>query len=279
MKKFVLPIICFLIFGIFGLHLFANIRFMSSNPLAIKVLKFENDIKNKWQVFNDNTYEYLENKSKEGRIESTTQGKRVSIDKIEEIKKVKDYLPTTQIPCVDSVFFGNYYKNSTATKEPIEWLVLERKGNRALLISKNIVDAIKFDDNSVDYNDSYLRKYLNNDFYNNAFTEEEKKKIKKSGNPVIDIFSKDNVDTVGIDTVGVYFEVPQSVIPRGQYIAHSDFTPYASSKGNMKNYTSYWTKTYKKDNLIYGISNINCFTDYAITENAGIRPMIWVEYK
>lgn len=61
--------------------------------------------------------------------------------------------------------------------EPIKWTVLKREGNKALLLSKNILDSQMFDFSSNNYAESYIRKWLNNDFYNTSFTNIEKEKI------------------------------------------------------------------------------------------------------
>jgi hypothetical protein len=51
-----------------------------------------------------------------------------------------------------------------------EWLVLNKKSNKALLISKNIIDMRKYqsgrDRSNVTWENCVLRQWLNNDFYN-----------------------------------------------------------------------------------------------------------------
>lgn len=62
---------------------------------------------------------------------------------------------------------------------PIEWLVLKEEGLATLVISKDTIGGYQFDGNSSNssWAHSSLRTYLNNDFYENVFTAEEKKKI------------------------------------------------------------------------------------------------------
>lgn len=84
----------------------------------------------------------------------------------------------------DTMYFGHYEQdNNTANgKEPIEWLILERDGNRVLLLSKRCL-AFK------EYNSEYtyvtwgtcsLRKWLNSSFIIDAFSSEEQTKIQYS---------------------------------------------------------------------------------------------------
>jgi len=64
--------------------------------------------------------------------------------------------------------------------KPIEWLVLKEEGLATLVISRYPLLSHKFNENTNDGNrwdSSSLRKYLNNEFYKQAFNEEEKKRI------------------------------------------------------------------------------------------------------
>ncbi len=75
---------------------------------------------------------------------------------------------------VGDVFkFGAYEQdnNTSNGKEPIEWQVLDKQGNKALLISKYALDCQKYNTSRTDvtWESCTLRQWLNNDFYNAAF--------------------------------------------------------------------------------------------------------------
>ena len=80
------------------------------------------------------------------------------------------------------VKFGRYPQNNGDVKEPIEWLVLEVNSNEALLISRYGLDCKPYNEEYTDitWEDSDLRKWLNNDFLKMAFSGEEQLKIKLS---------------------------------------------------------------------------------------------------
>ena len=79
------------------------------------------------------------------------------------------------------IIFGAYEQdNNTANgKEDIEWLVLEVKDGKALVISKYALDCKPYNTDFTDatWETCTLRKWLNNDFINAAFSAEEKAKI------------------------------------------------------------------------------------------------------
>lgn len=81
------------------------------------------------------------------------------------------------------VFFGSYEQdNNTSEKESIEWLVLKKDGNKLLLISRYALDRQQYNTprTGVVWEDCYLRSWLNNSFYNEAFSYEEKRIIQKT---------------------------------------------------------------------------------------------------
>ncbi len=78
------------------------------------------------------------------------------------------------------VTFGTYPQTADGTDStPIEWLVLDRDGNKALLISRYGLDAQPYNtkDTDITWEKCTLRTWLNGTFLNKAFTNEEQKGI------------------------------------------------------------------------------------------------------
>ena len=79
------------------------------------------------------------------------------------------------------ITFGAYEQdnNTSNGKEDIEWLVLEVKDGKALVISKYALDCKPYNTSKTDvtWRTCTLRKWLNNDFINAAFSDEEKAMI------------------------------------------------------------------------------------------------------
>ena len=78
------------------------------------------------------------------------------------------------------VTFGEYPQTAAGEDmTPIEWLVLARDGNKALLISRYGLDAQKYNtiNTGVTWEKCTLRTWLNNAFYNKAFNSAEQTAI------------------------------------------------------------------------------------------------------
>lgn len=77
------------------------------------------------------------------------------------------------------VSFGRYAQNADGEETPLEWLVLENDGRAALLISRYVLEYRSFHDQfqSVTWEKSSLRRWLNGDFLNQAFTADEQARI------------------------------------------------------------------------------------------------------
>lgn len=73
------------------------------------------------------------------------------------------------------VQFGRYPQTAQGSVMPIEWQIMERNGDRVLLLARNILDAQPFHDEAypVRWEDSSLRTWLNKVFLNEAFTAQE----------------------------------------------------------------------------------------------------------
>ncbi len=76
----------------------------------------------------------------------------------------------------NKIYFG-LYPNKDNKDELIEWDILEEKDGNALIITHNIIDSIIYDKQHRDYEKSDIRSWLNNDFYNKAFNNDQKEKI------------------------------------------------------------------------------------------------------
>ena len=83
-----------------------------------------------------------------------------------------------QVKAGDIVRFGHYEQdnNSGNGKEEIEWIVLEAEEDRVLLISRYILDTARYRNPSAwtTYEYSDIRSWLNHDFYNTAFSAQER---------------------------------------------------------------------------------------------------------
>ncbi len=90
-------------------------------------------------------------------------------------------LGTDDIKVGDYISFGDYKGHST-------WRVLDIRGSEAYITTADLVDEQIFDDSYFgwDKEDCFIRLWLNNEFYNEAFTDEERKLIvDKTGNKVL----------------------------------------------------------------------------------------------
>ena len=84
----------------------------------------------------------------------------------------------------DTIVFGTYEQDNDTSngKENIEWLVLAKEDDRLLVISQYALDCQQYDMSKTDaplitWESCTIRKWLNEDFLNVAFSDEEKAMI------------------------------------------------------------------------------------------------------
>ena len=95
-------------------------------------------------------------------------------------KTVAAYRAAGMYSVGEYVTFGHYPQTSEGNDNtPIEWLVLARDGNKALLLSRYGLDAKPYNEKYVDitWEKCTLRTWLNGTFLNKAFTTQEQKGI------------------------------------------------------------------------------------------------------
>ena len=80
----------------------------------------------------------------------------------------------------DTVVFGSYEQdgNTKNGKEPLEWMILDIDGDKALLITAKVVDYVKnTDSKTVLWSKCAVRTWMNDKFYKAAFSSAERKAI------------------------------------------------------------------------------------------------------
>ena len=205
-----------------------------------------------------------------------------------------------------SVYFGAYEQDNDTSngKESIEWRVLEVKKDKVLLISKDALDCQSYDASDIDcstWENCEIRKWLNNDFLNAAFSDAEKSKIptvkvSADKNPKYDVDpgndTEDQIFLLSFKESKKYFSSDSARRCRP--------TSYAENKGVYKyihkeEYDYYgncrwWLRThgvgfYKYGSLSVESNNAACigfdgevdlFGEAAVSSDPGVRPALWV---
>lgn len=102
----------------------------------------------------------------------------------EENSDTELHNPVVEMNECDTVYFGNYWQEDTNKdgvadqedeKTPIRWRILSRNGDDAYVIADQVLDQHPYNDEDADvtWETCTLRKWLNEDFFTAAFSEEE----------------------------------------------------------------------------------------------------------
>ena len=188
----------------------------------------------------------------------------------------------------DIVYFGTYEQDNDTSngKEDIEWLVLAKKGNRILVISDKALDRQPYNSSRtrVTWETCTLRKWLNNDFINAAFTAEERAKIptvtvSADKNPSYSTSpgnnTTDKVFLLSITEVNKYFSSDSAWQCRG--------TAYCYAQGAYKagNGTCWWwlrSPGYTQSSAanVYDGGDVNEIGNNVFLDNNAVRPAMWI---
>ena len=191
---------------------------------------------------------------------------------------------------------GNYIKfgayeqdnNTSNGKEDVEWLVLEVKDGKALVISKYALDCQPYNTSHTDvtWETCTLRKWLNNDFINAAFSADEKAMI-----PAVTVSADKNPDYSTNPGNATHDQVFLLSIPEANKYFSSDSarqcepTDYAVSGGayvNSSNGNCWWwlrspgcSQTYAA--RVYMVGGVGEDGEGVGYGSAAVRPALWIE--
>ena len=193
----------------------------------------------------------------------------------------------------ETVLFGSYEQDGDAAngKEPIEWLVLARDGDKALLLSKYALDHQSFMPfyepvtEPFTWESCSLRQWLNSTFLNAAFSAEEQRQLltttvitasggrKGSENPFT---TEDRVFLLSDTEVYAYFSSEAATV--------TDYTAYALSEDPWAgNATApapaiWWLRTTDGGNHPDSVYTRGGVGEGARSyEGEYVRPAIWVD--
>lgn len=141
----------------------------------------------------------------------------------------------------DVLYFGKYKEN------PIAWQIVETKEHQVLLIARDVIDEMVYNKEfkAIEWKDSDIRKWLNEEFYN-SFDEKEKQKIVNNGEEKVFLFTNKNVE-------------------KYKKIKNTSKSWWIATNGNEKTKAMY----VKENGTIEKGGDI-------VTKLHGVRPAIWI---
>lgn len=181
----------------------------------------------------------------------------------------------------DTLTFGTYEQDGDKENgsEGITWIVVDKEDDKFLLISEEILAVIPFqteETETLNYESSTIRKFVNETFYNEAFTDEEKSKILSYR-----INEEDaNGNEIGNSDNYVFLPTKKMV---DDYLTSSQKTANKTTAANASEKTSsvkssWWTSSMYLTKGVYCVTNGSTSYYCKAGKELGVRPMIYVDF-
>lgn len=202
----------------------------------------------------------------------------------------------------EKIDFGEYYVDDSEfnyetgedviKKSEITWIVVKKEEDRALLVSRDVIESLPYkkskdEPKSTSWSDSTVRKWLNDDFYDDAFSKKEKKRILTTD---VSNSAPYKYATPGVDTQDKIFLLSKKEVD--EYMTEKDWikareTAYLHEKNGNQGFLSndpqkysWWTRDVCLDTTkaVYVKTNGSIKDEGADTnsENLGVRPAMWI---
>lgn len=191
---------------------------------------------------------------------------------------------------VGSTFTMGLYEQDGVDNGPeeIEWIVVAVEGSKALVISKYALDSKPFHDkfDKVTWKDCSLRKWLNEDFYETAFSKAQRSRI--SLNIILADKNPEYSTPAGEDTTDYVWLLSLSEVERyltGTPYASCLVTPYAIQNqayiATSQGECWWWCRTPGNDEIFAsGVNPLGVISTRGNNVNyihAAVRPAMWIK--
>ena len=190
----------------------------------------------------------------------------------ENLDRYADYTVGT------SITLGSYRQGNAPADgaEPIEWIIVKREGTRAMVLSKYVLNAMKYSRfDTATWESSEIRRWLNDDFFNTAFTQEEEDVIAQRHVELGSLWN-DLQDKVFLmcreDVEAVWPELEGRAAQATPY-ALSKEMPYTNEKGECRWWLCFPNNRKKGDSVRY---DGKFSSDPVKTYTLGVRPAMWI---
>lgn len=194
-----------------------------------------------------------------------------------------------------SVLMGKYQQTMSldSSETPIEWMIMDVRDDKVLLLCKNCIDVKAFDQSinplqqAMPWRDSSLRKWLNGFFYEHVFSQNEKQYIFETENSNDKNYESgvgdtaktcDRVFLLSTSEAEKYFATNQDRIAFGTEFSYGQYLQSDGENGMM-----WWLRSpgyydYRAS-IVYENGTID-YDGFSTNRNCvAIRPAIWIKFK
>ena len=190
----------------------------------------------------------------------------------ENLDRYADYTVGT------SIMLGSYRQGNASIDgvEPIEWIIVKRDGIHAMVLSKYVLNAMKYSRfDTATWESSEIRRWLNDEFLKTAFTQEEEAVIAQRHVELGSLWN-DLQDKVFLmcreDVEAVWPELEGRAAQATPY-ALSKEMPYTNEKGECRWWLCFPNNRKKGDTVRY---DGKFSSDPVKTYTLGVRPAMWI---
>ena len=185
------------------------------------------------------------------------------------------------------VYYGTYNQDryQEEGEQPIPWIVLENNNGRVVLMAWKALDCQKFDSDSQIWRDSSIRTWLNDTFFDTAFSELEQSSILLSelttplygGEAVV---TEDKVYLLSEEELNTYYPNKNNINRLAQVTGYCiDQGAEVYSTTRMANTCNWWLRSNSYEGQAVGGQLGNSGETFYIrsSHRFGIRPVICID--
>ncbi len=179
----------------------------------------------------------------------------------------------------DEITIGSYDQDGIEGTEELKWYILslDADAGRALVISKDIIEYSSY--GAAEWENSEIRQWLNAEFFETAFSPEERAKIIKNlysehrGENEDDIIYEvaDNVSLLSLEEYEKYMGT-------GSAMGSAVWSEKLETEFSLSGRGVWLMRTVNEDGSIASVNSSGGISESGVSaeENCGVRPIMWI---
>ena len=192
-------------------------------------------------------------------------------------KNGKPVFSADELSLYDVVTFGRYPQTEYGSETPIEWYVIKIDGNKVRRLSRYCLDSRQYHHSivkRVEFENSDLYKWLNNEFKNEAFSEEERLMLSRS----VTLLNQSEVMKLPKDLRGA--DATEYAVKVCEFNEEKSFWWLGETADNVDYVWDYNTWEYKERHYAWAMKGDGSDIWYFVVDfhHKGVRPAITIQF-
>lgn len=213
-----------------------------------------------------------------------------SLDDLDDEEHMIGGMKPVYYQCGKALEMGRYKMSQSGAPGTIEWTIIDREGDNALVLSTKIIEIMTFNNlyENTSWDQSSIRGWLEDEFYANSFTDEEKEHIlvTRNENGKSDGVHGVMTDNIFAPTDDKIFLLSGKEVNKylvGERLIRAEATEYVKGQNVpsvIRDNYRWWGRSMginASTACVIDYNWVNGYGEFVNSAGVGVRPAMWIK--